>query len=444
MNVDGRLDRISAPFDAEFYLELVRMLRMPWFQRAWVVQEVVVSSRATIFWGSSQYDWEELTRALRFMSQQEFPLVFIVTLQHISTIEEERKLYQRGGNSTYGVLLRHQRCIATEQRDKVYSFCGLFESSSAVRISYRDDLAVVYREVAIQILHQNRSLDILSRPPGSAKSSIKDLPSWVPDWSICPKPTFTYSWGHGTLSLAGTEATDAGQNSRFCTTLNSTYSPKILSQQNVLELEGYLFDTVVEVGPIFEGVQVPNSVRTAVSIARDWMKCGSTLLHARKVFIAWQRLANVHSKDPYITNESIHEAFWQTVSTGELHSSPRVAIELNLWEKGSRFPFGLLHSAFTIATHFFMNKPFMLFEIQARCSLGRTMVRLRRGGLGLAAGETRVGDSVVLCRGSSVPLILRKREDMRGMWRLIGDSYVHGIMKGEAWEENRCSRIVIV
>lgn len=416
---------------------------MPWFERAWVVQEVVVSSRATMFWGSSQYDWEDLTRALRFMSQHDFPLAFIVTLEHISAIEEERKLYQRGGNSIYGVLLRHQRCIATEPRDKVYSFCGLFESPSAVRISYQDDIATVYRELAIQILHQDRSLDILSRPPVSAKSSIKDLPSWVPDWSISPKSTSTYSWGHGALSLTGIEVIDAGQKSRFCTTRNSIYSPKILSQRNALELEGYLFDTVAEAGPIFEGVQVPNSVRTTVSIVRDWMKYFATLLHARKVFIAWQKLANIHSKDSYITNESIHEAFWQTVSTGELYSSPRVNVELNIWEKSSRFPFGLLYAAFTGVAHFLMNKPFILFEIQARCSLGRRMVRLRRGGLGLVAGETRVGDSVVLCRGSSVPLVLR-REARMGMWRLVGDAYVHGVIKGEVWEEKKCSRLVIV
>ena len=41
---------ILEPFSSHFYLELIGMLRMPWFQRAWVVQEVAVSSKATIFW----------------------------------------------------------------------------------------------------------------------------------------------------------------------------------------------------------------------------------------------------------------------------------------------------------------------------------------------------------------------------------------------------------
>ncbi|PMD33070.1 HET-domain-containing protein, partial [Hyaloscypha variabilis F] len=35
-----KISRSLAPFSFEFYLELIGMLRMPWFQRAWIVQEV--------------------------------------------------------------------------------------------------------------------------------------------------------------------------------------------------------------------------------------------------------------------------------------------------------------------------------------------------------------------------------------------------------------------
>ena len=177
---------ILAPFSSEFYLELIGMLRMPWFQRAWVVQEVAVSSKATIFWGSSQYDWEDVIRALKFMSEVNFPLAFIATLENISAIEEERTLYRKGHNKLNGVLLRHQRCIATDFRDKIYSFCGLVKTPpghNLVRISYEDDVSTIYREVALKILEEDQSLDLLSRPPSSSGTTLKNLPSWVPDWS---------------------------------------------------------------------------------------------------------------------------------------------------------------------------------------------------------------------------------------------------------------------
>lgn len=52
--------RILAPFSTEFYHEMIGVLRVTWFQRAWVVQEVAVSSKATILWGNARYDWEDV------------------------------------------------------------------------------------------------------------------------------------------------------------------------------------------------------------------------------------------------------------------------------------------------------------------------------------------------------------------------------------------------
>jgi hypothetical protein len=41
-----------------------------------------------------------------------------------------------------------------------------------------------------------------------------------------------------------------------------------------------------------------------------------------------------------------------------------------------------------------------------------------------------------------VPLVLW-REGEKG-WKVVGDAYVHGIMKGEAWREEGCKKIFIV
>ncbi|KXJ87254.1 hypothetical protein Micbo1qcDRAFT_167611, partial [Microdochium bolleyi] len=62
--------------------------------------------------------------------------------------------------------------------------------------------------------------------------------------------------------------------------------------------------------------------------------------------------------------------------------------------------------------------------------------------------DAEVGDMIVLLRGSPVPIVLRQVEDrdhsgaeslimqqhgQRGLWRIIGSAYVHGIMDGEYW-----------
>lgn len=74
--------------------------------------------------------------------------------------------------------------------------------------------------------------------------------------------------------------------------------------------------------------------------------------------------------------------------------------------------------------------------------------------LGLVPGLCKLGDHVVLLQGVRLPLVLRlksecllhvgegKSKTVR-TWELIGDGYVHGIMKGECWDEKRCEDVWI-
>jgi hypothetical protein len=57
--------------------------------------------------------------------------------------------------------------------------------------------------------------------------------------------------------------------------------------------------------------------------------------------------------------------------------------------------------------------------------------------MGLVPSETLVGDCVSVLTGTEVPFILRKPSSFRGKFRrflLVGESYIHGLMNGEALE----------
>jgi hypothetical protein len=75
----------------------------------------------------------------------------------------------------------------------------------------------------------------------------------------------------------------------------------------------------------------------------------------------------------------------------------------------------------------------------------RRMGRLENGWLSMLPGDARVGDIVVLARGGKIPLVVREGEGEMGQKRIVfvGETYVHGIMDGEAWEEERCKQIEI-
>ncbi|KAI9854714.1 MAG: hypothetical protein M1813_000897 [Trichoglossum hirsutum] len=81
------------------------------------------------------------------------------------------------------------------------------------------------------------------------------------------------------------------------------------------------------------------------------------------------------------------------------------------------------------------------FHSRVSISVNRRFMRTQSKLLGLAHGASQIGDRVVLVKGSAVPLIIRAAGDD---WQLVGGCYVHGIMQGKAFEEEKCREIVIV
>ena len=71
----------------------------------------------------------------------------------------------------------------------------------------------------------------------------------------------------------------------------------------------------------------------------------------------------------------------------------------------------------------------------------RRMARTKAGRLALVPAASRLGDSITVCKGGRVPLIFRRRG---AYFELIGESYVHGVMKGEVFTEENCEAIWVI
>lgn len=454
---------------------------------------MVVSKKVTFVWGSKQCEWKEVTRALEFMSKARFPLVFMPTLQHIAGIEEEIARYKQGANTLLGLLLRHQRCLSTNPRDKVYAFCPLMGTSPSefidVRIRYQDAVESVYRDVATQILQHDRNLDILSHSPlpPTSSSSTSNLPSWIPDWSRRASEDMAHEWGMRPLSLASRETySHDPPKPPFTAAKDSAYTPLPSPCPNSLTVSGYTFDTITATGPVFNGVQVPSTVTTLRDIVLSWLRTLHTFYHTRDVLLAWEEIAGARSQTFYTpdnknhhhhhhphphqttkptSNEPILTAFHRTISTSEYDTSPAIRSELRLWHRVNRLSPLLrkLHLDTIILMPYWIalllwygvtDRPLLKFELQKRNTLYRRLIRTERGYIGLAGNGAQVGDGVVLCRGSRVPLVLRPEAASSSTsaparassvrYRLVGDAYVHGIMRGEGFDESRCESMVLV
>ena len=53
------------------------------------------------------------------------------------------------------------------------------------------------------------------------------------------------------------------------------------------------------------------------------------------------------------------------------------------------------------------------------------------GYVGLCPGDTQLGDIIFIPFGAHVPYIVRKLSKRTREYKLIGEAYVHGIMRGE-------------
>jgi hypothetical protein len=76
-----------------------------------------------------------------------------------------------------------------------------------------------------------------------------------------------------------------------------------------------------------------------------------------------------------------------------------------------------------------------------RTIIGRRIVRLDNGYIGMVPWLVRRKDVIMLIKGGRVPLALRPRGNN---YELLGDCYIHGIMKGEAFDESQCTPIRII
>jgi hypothetical protein len=61
--------------------------------------------------------------------------------------------------------------------------------------------------------------------------------------------------------------------------------------------------------------------------------------------------------------------------------------------------------------------------------------------LGLGPKDAQKGDLLALLQGGQMPNVLRRKGEF---YELVGDCYVHGVMKGERYDESRCKRIRLI
>jgi hypothetical protein len=64
--------------------------------------------------------------------------------------------------------------------------------------------------------------------------------------------------------------------------------------------------------------------------------------------------------------------------------------------------------------------------------IGRRIFVTRQGYFGITSESVSIGDKAWILAGARTPFVLRIKDPEQKKWRVVGEAYVHGVMKGEA------------
>lgn len=197
------------------------LLRLPWFQRGWVVQEAALGREARAIWADCKITLIDVfraqiwynTRAQRAIRSDlvagSTSLLFLQTLFH------QRKAEARvfGPSKTLDhsletlwALEQARKLDLSDPRDKIYAFMALpfvKNPMPALRPNYEQPCFEVYREFALKYLDNTSDLNILSHVTHEEVNgeSIHGTcgSCWVPQWDRrawnTPSPSFDMNFG---------------------------------------------------------------------------------------------------------------------------------------------------------------------------------------------------------------------------------------------------------
>lgn len=377
------------------------LVQRSWWRRAWVLVEASTPSlydhdvwcgrhRSTmkVFFAVSAILNEYATWApdLQVIENRQLTNTDIFVMSYLWS---KRMNYDKGAPLNYIEMLNLAHSFeTTDARDKIYAVLPIFSENVNVTPNYSLSTRDVYVDFARSLLLDCQNKDVLGVYPSELDT---DLPSWVPDWAGSAHVFRKYRWNSdGRCACDLYDACKGLESQRFRIEDNDT-----------LLVYGIDVDRVL-----------------AVSSVHDSSAAGGH----DDVAISWSSFVREHSAD---SCSLIFEALLHTLCADLQYENqdamkPKRGAQVTL-DGESKMRRELTREAF-------------IHPLAERATWGRRLIVTKEGRVGLGSKHAQPGDWVCIFCDFQMPFLLRRVDDHHFI--LIGESYVHGIMDGEAVVEN--------
>jgi hypothetical protein len=166
---------------------LIKFLGHSWFNRIWIIQEIIMSRAATLHFGPFTVDWADLLldrhAGMHRHSLNDSIVVMGSSVSgHIPPVLRLRKSIKFEGARLVDLLSATRTCKATDPRDKIFALLGMAKQEYRLelpQIDYTRSVEDVFAEATAYHVRSTGRLEILS----SNLLSATNAASWVCDFS---------------------------------------------------------------------------------------------------------------------------------------------------------------------------------------------------------------------------------------------------------------------
>ena len=403
------------------------VFKCTWFERIWVLQELVVAHDPLVICGEYETTWAALPATayavlMNTITDSEGKAVGMSgdnadlrSYSHeICSMQAVRAHHFKNEQLTLNYLLSKTDWLASsEPVDKIYALRGLLneEEASSLKVDYALEASEVFELATRDALSSGtdpfRLLDLVSSFPSTPISTSS--PSWVPNyWGLTTANVQAFS------SISAYRASGQARSQISFTGLN----------QRILCLDGRIVDKVSHC----LSWKYLNQL-TVEKSAQWYQKCQQYVLQT----------------DCYPTGEDMSSCWWRLLVCDLFYDA-----------------YGEMRATEGFNTHYldrklsdFVTNPTRLegddtireaqdaYRDTVFCtSEGTSFCRTANGYLAWIPPHARSGDYICIFAGAPCPFVVRERPE--GDYILIGSAYVHGMMDGEAldfegfkWDEIR-------
>ncbi len=430
----------------------VLLFSRPYWQRIWIIQEIVSSKKVWIRCGLQCTEWGDivvamysiktiLTRTRWAVSYRVFPsnLMSIVSINVLRRISQKAK-----SRSDYFSLLNAMRlsekALATIPTDKVYGLLAITKDGRELipHPDYTLSAEELCRMTTAAIIKASTDLDIICY---AETSHHKVLPSWVPQWT-----GLFFAQALVRTNASRQDLYNATGSSQGGECFRTRHKGEFLNNGLVLKARGFILDAVSGLGAVSFDIKPPlgaNEETTYGLVQPEPEQNRSCYDSENGIFDAlWMSLVLGKRYDWLERSEFLSSLDVVQASNGEAIAEG-VGVSFESWysmNKAFEIHGRALSQWFRVSEADktrpardiidLTNEEQKFLEDITLASVHKRLLFTHNGFIGMAPRDTRKGDIVCLLLGCSVPVVLRER--IEGGYELVGEAYVHGIMKGEA------------